>query len=137
MRFIQVAPTLEILQRAFWCFLHTSSKFPNMVTKVGKFWFQSENFLKITYLKNVVKVIYQCTTEIKINWRRKCVRKAFFHYAIFSKKWVFSEITARNHSWGPWLFLRRGRIMEKFNIIFFHKLSVEYFLNMELFRKKP
>ncbi len=32
--------------------------------KVGKFLFQSGNFLKMTYLKNV-KVIYQCTVEIK------------------------------------------------------------------------
>ncbi len=61
------------IRKSAMCFLRISShflkifsKFPNMVMKVGKFWFQSEYFFfwKITYLKSI-KVIYQCTVEIK------------------------------------------------------------------------
>ncbi len=71
--------------------------------KVKKFLFQYGNFLKMTYLKNVVEVIYDflCTAEIKIGVENVLEKKdVFFTMLFFSKNLVFSEKIARNHFWG-------------------------------------
>ncbi len=123
------------------CFLKFSSHFLKIPKhmKVRKFWFQSGNFFKMTYLKNIVKVIYQCIAEIKKkNGVESALEKKIFFSTMlfFPKNWYFSR-KLREIIFGEYdYFWGKVCVLWQKLTFFFHELGVEYFLNRLFFRKK-
>ncbi len=74
------------------------------------------------FLRKTMKNCFEGTFDDKINvsFLSQIRYSIFYHLAVFSKKAVFSEKTAKNSFWGPKSLLKgRGRLAMKMNITFF------------------